>query len=121
MSLIEHAKRELELLDWTDDKKIYKGLLSEAVLELIEVFSNQGHTGASASVVLPVFMKLARWENLTPITSNPDEWMHIADKKLSPTQSRPLYQSLRNPNFFSHDNLQTYYSVDEPKKILKFK
>lgn len=39
----------------------------------------QGHSGFSASYVLGVMNKLGRYENLTPLTGNADEWTEIRE------------------------------------------
>lgn len=104
MNLIEYAKKEIELLDWTDDKEIYNGLLSKSVLELVKTFSKQGHSGASASVVLYVFNKIVKYEPLTPLTKNKNEWYKVENG---------VFQSKRNPSCFSDDNLKHYYDLND--------
>lgn len=105
-NLIEHAKRELKLTGVDDG--IYGTLISDAVLELLEVFSNQGHSGMSASMVIDAFTKIARFKNLTPLTDDPEEWMNHGD----------IWQNKRNGEAFSKDGGKTYrlnseYSRDE--------
>lgn len=80
MSLRDHAIKELELLGY----KLTPGQapgpdkwIPEAVLELIETFAKQGHSGSSAPYVADVFHKLARYEPLTPLTGKDDEWMEV--------------------------------------------
>lgn len=106
--MTEHAKKELELAGLLDEDSDYNGMLGKSVLELMEVFTKQGHSGASASLTIEVFTKLAKYENLTPITSNPDEWMDISEMSES-----PMWQSKRNPYLFSTDGGKTWYNVDD--------
>jgi len=72
MSLIDHAKRELKLLDVDD-------AMMKDVLELIEVFSRQGHSGGSACQCASLFEKLVNYEILTPINCSNDEFNEIDD------------------------------------------
>ena len=75
MTLNEFAKQELELaglLSPEDD--FYGGETGKAVLELMEVFSKQGHSGQSAAIVADVFWKLSNYKPLTPISGEADEW-----------------------------------------------
>lgn len=75
MSLIEHAKTELQMAGlFNEEGDFYGGMTGKAVMELIEVFSNQGHSGMSAGVVSDLFNKLSRYEPLQPITGKDDEW-----------------------------------------------
>lgn len=108
-NLIEHAKREMELAGVDDD--IYGDMTSKAVLELMEVFSNQGHSGMSASLILGLFTKLARFENLTPLTDNPDEWVHHGEDVWG--ESDGIWQNRRNGEAFSNDGGKTYYLLSE--------
>lgn len=79
MSTIQHAKNELELAGMFDKDSDYGGLIGKAVMELIEVFSKQGHSGASAPRVASLFKKLAMYECLIPLTGEDDEWNDISD------------------------------------------
>lgn len=79
MTLKEHAKRELEMAGYFDETGMYNGDLGKYVMELIEVFSNQGHSGASAGFVNSLFSKLANYEIINPLTGKDDEWFEYSD------------------------------------------
>ena len=79
MSLIKYAERELRLAGFFDKDSDYEGTLGKAVMELIEVFSKQGHSGFSANRVVSLFEKVARYENLLPLTGEDSEWNDISD------------------------------------------
>lgn len=81
-NLKNHAERELKLAGFYDEDSDYGGMLPEAVLELIEVFSNQGHSGFSANIVRNLFNKLAAFEPILPITGKEEEWAqpHTGDE-----------------------------------------
>jgi hypothetical protein len=53
--------------------------MQENVLELIRVFSKQGHSGFSAPYCIDTFKKLAMHEPLVPLSGNDDEWNEIGD------------------------------------------
>lgn len=104
MSLIEHAKLELQMAGLFDEEKdFYGGLTGKAVMELIEVFSKQGHSGMSASIVLDLFKRLGNYEVLQPLTGKDEEWNFLDygdDLK---------YQNKRNSAVFKHaDDTCTY-------------
>lgn len=105
MSLLEHAERELKEVGLFDKNSDYDGMLGEAVLELIRVFANQGHSGMSARMTLDIFNKLVRFKTLTLITSNPDEWEKI---------SADIWQLKKQNSVFSKDGGKTWYDIDEP-------
>lgn len=80
MGLIEHAKTELQIAGLFDENgDFYGGETGKAVMELIEIFSKQGHSGMSASIVADLFKKLANYEPLQPITGKDEEWGDIRD------------------------------------------
>ena len=79
MSLVEHAKLELQLAGLMDKDSDYGGMLGEAVLELIDVFAKQEHSGASASMVSSLFNKLSRYEPLQPLTGKDEEWNEVSE------------------------------------------
>lgn len=63
-NLVTHAESELRRAGLFDADSDYDGAIGEAVMDLIRVFSAQGHSGASAEMVLAIFNKLARFEAL---------------------------------------------------------
>ena len=79
MTLIEYAKQELERAGLFDKDSDYDGMLGEDVMELIEVFSKQGHSGFSAARVVEIFGRLALYQPLLPLTGEDDEWEEVGD------------------------------------------
>jgi hypothetical protein len=75
MGLVDHAKVELEITGLlSEEGDFYGGATGKAVLELMEVFTKQGHSGMSASIVADIFQKLATHQVLSPITGKDEEW-----------------------------------------------
>ncbi len=102
-SLVDHAKAELKRAGLFDVDSDYDGLLGRSVLELIEVFAKQGHSGASATIVQDLFNKLSQFKTLTPLTSDPTEWNDV-----SSMMGKPSWQSNRDPSVFSENGGQTW-------------
>jgi hypothetical protein len=81
-NLIRHAKREFLALGYKpieeceDDPDKW---IQENVLELLEVFSKQGHSGFSAPYCISMFSKLAKFEPMCPLQGTDDEWMEVND------------------------------------------
>ena len=77
-NLVDHARRELELYGAFDEERdFYGGLTGKAVLELVEVFAKQGHSGMSANIVRQLFNTVADYKPLGPLTGGDDEWNEI--------------------------------------------
>lgn len=106
--LVEHARRELELLG--EDPETIEGLV-----KVIQAYADMGHSGGSHAVTLPVLTRLLNFENLKPLTNDISEWDHIPVH----IAGRPdMWQSIRNSKMFSNDAGKTYYDVmDENKEL----
>ena len=98
--LYEHAERELALRG--DDKEF-----TDMFLGMIDCFSNYGHSGSSAEHSVITIERLLRWQNLTELTNDPDEWTLVnPGSKLVDL----LWQNKRNPKAFTTDpEFYTYY------------
>lgn len=78
-NLESFAENELRRAGFFDKDSDYGGMLAEAVLKLVKVFADEGHSGASASMAIGLFQRVARFEPLTPLTGADDEWMEVSD------------------------------------------
>ena len=75
-NLRKHAERELRLAGYNlNDKELGPNKwMVEDLLELIDVFSKQGHSGFSAGYCIQSFTTLASFKCLTPLTGEDSEW-----------------------------------------------
>lgn len=104
MSLVEHAKRELELCGQTEEDPAY----AASIVAAVAAFASYGHSGGSASVGIEQLYDLLRYRTLSPLTSNPDEWIDRSEMS-----SSPLWQSRRDPAAMSKDAGATWSFVDD--------
>ena len=74
--LNEHAIMEFKAAGWLDDSGAYidemQAMLCEHVLELLTVFSNEGHSGSTAPYAIDMFSRLAKFHPIAPITG--EDW-----------------------------------------------
>lgn len=77
--LVLHAERELQLAGWYEKNSDYGSMIPEAVMELIEVFSKQGHSGSSAKIVNGLFTRLADFKNLLALSGEDNEWNEVGE------------------------------------------
>ena len=99
-NLLKHAERELTLIGY-DGKDEYDNMAKEAILQLIETFAKQGHSGFSADYVANMFHKLANYETLSPLTGNDDEWNDVSDMS---GDRKTLFQNNRDSRVFKNDD-----------------
>ena len=113
-NLTEHAKHELELAGLFDKDSDYEGAVGKAVMELVEVFSKQEHSGFSAQWVLDTFKTVASFKTITPVGKDPSEWIDVSE-----ASGKPMWQNKRQSSLFSKDGGKTFYDIDKPKPVTK--
>jgi hypothetical protein len=98
-NLKTHAINEFNYLGWPGEDEIQK-MVCDDVLELLQVFSEQGHSESSALYILNIFDKVARFGLLSPLTGNDDEWMEV---------SNGVWQNKRCYSVFKTEERGTYW------------
>jgi len=78
--------------------------MAMCVLDILDVFGKQGHSGMSASYCLQILEKVMKFEPITPLTGDDDEWNCIADER---TNGEEIYQNKRCSHVFKR-NGQAY-------------
>lgn len=95
MGLIEHAKREFKAIGYNDIELCEDDpnkWIQENVLELLEVFAKQGHSGSSAPFCIEFFKKLASFEPLCPLKGTDDEWTEYIDGEYQNKRSSRVFK-----------------------------
>lgn len=104
MSLVDHARRELELCGQFASDPAY----AQSIVAAVGALATYGYSGGSMGAAVHQLTTLLGYGTLSPLTNDPAEWMHVGTQN-----DKPLYQSLRNPQAFSTDGGKTYYLLDE--------
>ena len=99
-NLLKHAERELKFIGY-DGKDEYNNMAKAAIMELLTTFANQGHSGFSANYIVNLFNKLAKYETLSPLTGNDDEWGNVSDMS---GDRKTLFQNNRDGRVFKNDD-----------------
>ena len=118
MNLLEHAKLEFEILGWPGECEMQQ-LACENILELLKVFSEQGHSGSSAPYILNHFQMLAKFDPISPLTGRDEEWAEVSDGVFQNKRSSDVFKNGRNGRaywihgkIFKDKNGGTYTSKD---------
>lgn len=101
-ALYEYAKKELERIEkGCEDKESLsmQQAINKNILELIDVFSNQHHSGFTASYVIDILQRLLHYKPLTPLTGEDDEWEDVT----SYGYDTPTFQNKRCSAVFKDD------------------
>ena len=131
--LVKFAENELNLLLTTcedeESTKMQK-VINENILKVVKTFSEAGHTGFTAGYALNIIDRLLRYQPISPLTGNEDEWNDVTDL----SGGKTLYQNKRCPfvfkegdraynsegKIFSDDNGHTWYTCKDSKVDITF-
>jgi hypothetical protein len=92
---IKWAEDELKYAGLFDEDSDYHSMIGKAVLELIECFSGQGHSGVSAVITANVLYRLLSRLPLTPLMGDDSEWVQVSEN---------LWQNKRCYRIFKDNN-----------------
>lgn len=74
-ALYAHAVRELPPADGDEMQE----LMNKSLLQMVLVFSSQGHSGFSAAYAVNALAKLLKFEPLGPLTGEDSEWNEVGE------------------------------------------
>lgn len=103
---VKHAWREFRAAGWVDEEGNFKDEMQEMickhVLKLLDVFSDEGHSGTTASYTINLFKSLASFEPIAPLTGEDWEWLEVGGQN-----DGPRWQNIRCSHVFK-DNERAY-------------
>lgn len=80
MNIKDHALQEFKAAGWLDEPiDEMQQLMMDNLLEIVEVFAAQDHSGFSASYAIDVLEKLLRFKPLVPLTGEDWEWVDVSE------------------------------------------
>lgn len=74
-NLYAHALRELPAANGDE----MQAMMNECLLQMVLVFSSQGHSGFSAGYAIAALTKLLNFEPLGPLTGEDSEWVEVSE------------------------------------------
>lgn len=98
MNLVEYAKSELNRIGRDEDGM--QDMMNRDIISIVEMFSEQGHSGFSAGYALSALERLLRFKPLTPLTGEDDEWSDISN---GTQQNKRCSSVFRNADGTAHD------------------
>jgi len=114
MSLLEHAKSEIELLkryyESDKDGDDYDGMLDECLLSIVELIAAQGHSGGSIGTLAYRLDRLLKFKPLTALSGNDDEWLDVGSG---------MFQNKRMSSIFKN-NVKAYDIDNNSISEIKF-
>ena len=129
--LVEFAEGELNLLlkscKDSESLKTQKAV-NDDILDIIKLFSSQGHSGFSAGYSLNILKRLLDYKPLSAITGDEDEWEQLNyspdlayQNKRCPSLFRDADGKVYNveARIFSDDNGHTWYNCKESREYVE--
>lgn len=103
-NLVKHAERELELIGMGKDAPDEMNrLMHDNIIQMVKTFSEQGHSGFSASYAIGVLEKLLDFEPISDLTGADDEWNDVSE-----ASGEPCWQNKRCSHVFKDADGRAY-------------
>ena len=121
-NLVEYAKAELARID-SDDKM--QKLMNKHIIDMVELFAEEGHSGFSASYAIEQLERLLRFLPLTELTGEDDEWNEYSVGEYQNKRCSTVFKDKTgaydiNGYVFSDDGGETWYTNRKSRKYIKF-
>lgn len=133
MNLLEFAQNELKLLEdnCRDDEEALKmqKLVTKDVMQIIQTFVEQQHTGFSANYMLNILERLLRFKPLTPIEDKPEDWEDCSSLGLEALQHKRCTSVFKRPDgtaywvegrIFTDDGGKSWYTSKDSSIDIEF-
>ena len=133
MSMLEFAKSELKRLEDNcgDDEEALKmqKLITADVLQILNTFVEQQHSGFSAGYMLNILDRLLRYKPLTPLTGADDEWEDCSQYGMQDMQNKRCTSVFKRPDgtaywvegkIFSEDGGKSWYTSKDSHIDIEF-
>lgn len=131
--MIEKAKYELDLIlkQCGDDEEAVRmqKVINQDILDLVEMFANQGHSGFTAGYTINVLTRLLKQSFVTPLTGEEDEWVEVSDGVYQNKREGAIFKQADrfdgkayylNGKAFSDDGGKSYYTNADSWVVVEF-
>jgi hypothetical protein len=121
-NLLDFAKKELSIIGMDENSLDIDLDMRNHILHMIEEFSQESHSGFSASYAISILEKLLKYQPLSPITGEDSEWTDVAEQS-----GYQLYQNKRCSSVFKSNgaaydiNGIIFYDVEKSESGSDFK
>lgn len=114
MSIINYAKKELDIVGMTEDSPDEMNrAMRKHILHMVDEFAKEGHSGSSASYALSILEKVLNWKPLSPLTGEDSEWMDVSSYNFD--SGYTAFQNIRCPEIFKNvypDGREEAYTIN---------
>ncbi len=131
-NLVTFAENELNIIiNKCEDEESteMQEMISKDILQVVEIFSQQGHSGFSANYAINLINKLLRYEPITPLTGADDEWNELSYDKDTKYQNKRCSRVFKDADgkaydiegkIFSDDGGKSWYQSKDSRVYIEF-
>lgn len=98
---VSYAEEELKRAGWYDKDAFYGDMMPKAVLRAVKLHGIEGHSGMSNGIAVNIIESICRFEPLTPLTGEDDEWNEVGSG---------VFQNRRKSDVFKESDGKAYWS-----------
>lgn len=130
--LVKFAEDELNIIinkcEDKEDKEMQE-MISKDMLQVVEIFSQQGHSGFSANYAINLINKLLRFEPISPLTGVDNEWIKLDYNDDTKYQNKRCSRVFKDADgkaydiegkIFSDDGGKSWYTSKDSRVYIKF-
>ena len=104
--MLSYAESELNRIGLTDEDE-YNAMMRKHILGMVQLFSDEGHSGFSATYAINILKKVLMFKPLSPLTGEDDEWTNVSE-----ISGTPHYQNKRLSSVFKDGKDGEAYDID---------
>lgn len=125
-NLVDYAKDELKRIGMVDSGEPYNDWATKAILDLIELFASQDHSGFTAPYVARMFHRLAMFKPVSPLTGEDDEWNELGDGSFQNKRYSAVFKDKDGTAYniegkaFTDDGGETWYTCRDSRVNVTF-
>lgn len=104
-NLVAHAARELDLIGMTAHSDEMNREMRNCILEVVETFAKQGHSGMSAAYALSLIKDLLAFKPISPLTGADYEWNEVSEVTLQNNRCSSVFKSKTTGEVYDIDGI----------------
>lgn len=118
MSYKDFAQREFRAAGWTDENGEFKDemqkMICDHVMDLLKVFSDEGHSGSTAPYAVNLFKQLALFEPIVPLTGEDWEWNEVGNNMFQNKRCSHVFKDSKDGQAYDSEGRVFYEWHERP-------
>ena len=125
--LMLFAEQELARIPKDDDGM--QEIINKHILDMVKVFSDEGHSGSTASYTIHILERLLRYLPLSPIEDTPEDWNEVSQDIYQHRRCSQVFKDknqfegkayILDAKVFSDDGGKTWFTNSNSREVIEF-